>query len=641
MAWLDRRGDIIATHNTKPGALTLSTWLQDYVSTTDPATLWEDQAAVRTVVGAIAKDVASIPVHVYRRDNDGDRTRVRDSLLARIIAQPIPRRTQSRFIEQLVTDMAVYDRWAVHIQHRADHERPVLAHLPAHLIAVLADHYGVPEALAVGAQQGRAHLIDIDDVIFDVGPSVRHSKRVTGSPRLTTLAALTDELSEASNWRSNVLAHGALVPAVIERPVNAPKWDDVSFNRFRESFSQFRRDGGQAGGTPILEDGMQLKKAEVFNPRDFDTRELRRLTLEEACLLFHYPPELIGARPGTYSNIDAFRQQKYADTLASWIRNLEDALNAGLESLAEPGEYIEFHVDAKLRGSFMEQAQVMQSATGRPWMTTNEARRMRNLPAIEHGDEIVTPLNVVVGGLASPRDTAPKQARPRTKADAPADTPPAAPPGDLGDEATERAAMTARVEAWADTWNERISAALDLKAEQDLAAVLDTPLATAELRAILIQHMMRLAEVGAWDVLAQYETDPDTWDAEDMRAYLTKAAETNAAGTVDSRAEKLTNAAEDTQRLRDLLTSHGFATIIATTFAAEALGFGRQDAGRKAGLTRKTWHTGPNPRPSHAAQNGETVDIDDVFSNGLRWPGDHFGDPDETAGCNCTVTYHP
>ena len=38
-------------------------------------------------------------------------------------------------------------------------------------------------------------------------------------------------------------------------------------------------------------------------------------------------------------------------------------------------------------------------------MTRNEARADNNMPPIEGGDEIITPLNVLVGGQASPQDT--------------------------------------------------------------------------------------------------------------------------------------------------------------------------------------------------------------------------------------------
>ncbi len=59
----------------------------------------------------------------------------------------------------------------------------------------------------------------------------------------------------------------------------------------------------------------------------------------------------------------------------------------------------------------------------------------------------------------------------------------------------------------------------------------------------------------------------------------------------------------------------------------------------KAGATRKTWVTGLNPRPSHAAMSGETVGISERFSNGMLWPHDHAGGVDEVAGCNCSLSY--
>jgi hypothetical protein len=62
---------------------------------------------------------------------------------------------------------------------------------------------------------------------------------------------------------------------------------------------------------------------------------------------------------------------------------------------------------AKLAGSFEEAATQLQTSVGAPFMSRNEARARLNLPHIEDGDGLVTPLNVVVGGQASPTDSAP------------------------------------------------------------------------------------------------------------------------------------------------------------------------------------------------------------------------------------------
>src|SRR5690606_41216403 len=76
---------------------------------------------------------------------------------------------------------------------------------------------------------------------------------------------------------------------------------------------------------------------------------------------------------------------------------------------------------------------------------------------------------------------------------------------------------------------------------------------------------------------------------------------------------------------------------IAATVATAMGGWGVLESGKQSGAKSKTWVTGPRPRPAHAALDGETVAIGELFSNGLSWPGDSVGDADELAGCNCAL----
>jgi hypothetical protein len=56
----------------------------------------------------------------------------------------------------------------------------------------------------------------------------------------------------------------------------------------------------------------------------------------------------------------------------------------------------------------------MQTATGAPIMTRNEARQRMNLPHLPGADDLVVPLNVLVGGQASPTDSVPPLMAART-----------------------------------------------------------------------------------------------------------------------------------------------------------------------------------------------------------------------------------
>jgi hypothetical protein len=92
------------------------------------------------------------------------------------------------------------------------------------------------------------------------------------------------------------------------------------------------------------------------------------------------------------------------------------------------------------------------------------------------------------------------------------------------------------------------------------------------------------------------------------------------------------DAAEDS---RATTGGTAFATAVAGWAALESI---RQVAPRR-GAT-KTWDvTSGNPRPSHAAMDGETVPYGKPFSNGAMWPGDTDAlSAEEVANCQCAVT---
>lgn len=151
---------------------------------------------------------------------------------------------------------------------------------------------------------------------------------------------------------------------------------------------------------------MTLKEVSSFRPRDTLDLDGRRLTDIEVASAYYIAPELIGAREGTFSNIKAFKEMLYGPNLGPYYVAWQQALNASLVPKLAPGEgvYIEASIEAKMRGSFEEQIDYLSTAVGAPFMTRNEARPRLNLPKVEGGDELITPLNVLLGGQASPQD---------------------------------------------------------------------------------------------------------------------------------------------------------------------------------------------------------------------------------------------
>ena len=77
------------------------------------AGVYEREAAVRTVIDHIARNIASMPFKVYIRQSDGDRVEDTTSPLAQLMAKPsvLPGMTRYRFFYSLLCDGLLNDRW--------------------------------------------------------------------------------------------------------------------------------------------------------------------------------------------------------------------------------------------------------------------------------------------------------------------------------------------------------------------------------------------------------------------------------------------------------------------------------------------------------------------------------------------------
>lgn len=362
---------------------------------------WKNQPSIRKVVGFAARNIASVPMHLYEFVGEQDRRRVRDGTLAEVLRRPSrsPGETPYRFWERVLIDGLIHDRFCVRIVERIDGYE--LVRIPARMVSFVSDGLDRITSVKIRKQDGTLNEESPEGFILDAGYA---TKGANGTSPLTTLRDLLDEQTEAVRYRRSIWRNGARTAGVIERPANTP-WADGARERFGRSWKNFSRGGGQEGGTPVLEDGMQYKPVEAFRPKDTLDLQGRQLTDAEVAAAFHIAPELVGAREGTFSNIKAFKEMLYGPALGPYISAWEQTLDATLVPLlGTPQQYVEANVEAKMRGSFEEQAGVLSTSVGAPWMTRNEARAKQNMSAIDGGDELITPLNVLVGGQASPQD---------------------------------------------------------------------------------------------------------------------------------------------------------------------------------------------------------------------------------------------
>lgn len=623
----------------------------------DYAALYRSQRAVNTAVSAIARQVAQIGLHAFARKGDTDRERNHDSDLARLLRRPAPGCTPYAFKYGIAADLAIFARY-VAVKSEHDDGTPALIRLPPLAVEPVGGSWAGPEAFKVGRT-----TLPAEKVVYIRGyaPDASHS----GVSPLESLRQTLSEDYQANQMREQLYRNGARVSGYLERPVGAPTWSDPARNNFRTAWrAQYTGSGAQVGGTPILEDGMTFKPASD-SPKDMQYIEARKLTREEVAAAYHIPPTMVGIMEhATFGNIAEQHQMLYQDTLGPWLAEIQEELLLQLHDWLGVGDdlYLEFNIAEKLRGSFEDQAAQLQAAVGGPYMTRGEARARLNLPKIDGADDLIVPLNVVMGDQGgAPKaagafvERAGKNVATLHGRMTSTEQHIASRSSTLG----KAGASSVRAKAADEDRAEELAATLTRFFRRQAAAVKSKLGAKAdvawwdekrwdeELAADLLPHTLTITTAAARAVLADLEEDPDAYDVERTREYLKVTAADNAASINAATRIAVEEALEDEDAPLEQV-AHVFevaeesrAAQIAGTVVTAALGFASVEAVEQVRGDREAYKewvtTSANPRASHAAMNGERVPLDDVFSNGARWPGWGGIDVDETAGCECIM----
>lgn len=591
----------------------------------DYATIWKTQPHVRTVVGFLARNIAQIGLHAFERTSDTDRRRLTDHPLADLIAKPNARTTRYRLIDSLVNDLGIFDV-ACWVKSQSSDKTAGLLRLPPQQIEPLGDSWAWPDGVKFKGNKGSVDL-PADQIVLFRGYNPTDAR--WGVSPMETLRRVLAEEYQATLYREQLWRNGARFPGYIKRPKAAGDWSPEARERFRNDWrGLYTGSGPGAGGTPILEDDMEFVGGGI-TPVQAQYLETRKLTREEVAAAFHIPLPMVGILDhATFSNIKEQHQNLYQDTLGPWLEMIQQEI--GLQLVPEFDDtgriYVEFNLAEKMKGSFEEQATSLQTAVGAPWLTRNEARARQNLPQVDGGDLLVTPLNVLTGGQASPTDSAPKaapQSGVRSKARA-AETYVTKHEQVLRDFFKRQAAV--------------IKSRLGAKSEGDWW---DAERWDKELAGDLFALAVSTSQTVAKATLESIGLEPDEYDTDRTLAFL-KAVADRLATSVNVVTKNQLDAAlvtdePDVSNVFEVAVGARAAQLALTSVTTWS-GFGTVESAKQAsgGKATKTWVTGPNPRPSHASMSGETVGIEDTFSNGLSWPGDG-GDPDEVAGCNCDL----
>lgn len=363
------------------------------------AAIYSTQPNVRTVIDFLARNIAQIGLHAYRRVSDLDRERLAAHEVLRWLEQPNPGTTRYRLFESLMQDLGIYYN-AFWLKVRKSDNAIGLVRIPPESITV--EGWLVPTGFSWALPDGRTIKLDREQVVYFSG--FDPCDPLMGLSPLETLRQVLAEDAAQTAYRASYWQNAARIEGVITRPAGAPKWTPDQKTAFREQWQARFGGGAGAGQTAVLEDGMEFKPVS-FSARDSEFVLARKLTREECAAAYHVPLPMVGILDhATFSNIKEQHKQLYQDCLGPWLQMITEELERQLlpEARDTTDVYLEFNISEKLKGSFEEQATSLYYLVGRPIMTANEGRARLNLPRIEDesADALALPLNTTAGPSA-------------------------------------------------------------------------------------------------------------------------------------------------------------------------------------------------------------------------------------------------
>ena len=303
-------------------------------------------AAVHACVQLIAETIATLPLNVYRRTDEG-RTVDRMHPLHRVLHEQSNKvQTAVEFREQLLASVLLTGNGFA--RKVIDGRGAVIELVPLHPDRVRVEQ--LPNGCIRyqhTTQAGGSETLLQDEVLH-----LRYRSRdgITGlSPigiaRETIATALAQQETEGALYRNGVRPSGVLkMPGSLH--------NTEAYARLRDSFESAFAGTTNAARVLILEEGLDWQPISM-SFADAQFVETRKLTLEDIARVFRVPPPAIGILDrATYSNITEQGRWLVMHTLRPWAVRIEQVMSNSLLTVdGRRAHFIEHNFEGLLRGN--------------------------------------------------------------------------------------------------------------------------------------------------------------------------------------------------------------------------------------------------------------------------------------------------
>lgn len=358
-----------------------------------PRTALGVPAALRAVT-LLSGAVASLPLKVYRKTEDGREPAVENQVHKLLHLSPNPLQTPFVFKELMMNHLLLNGNFYAFITWQ--HGKPT-ALWPLDPAAVTAEQDQGSGAITyrVSTAQGQQELLP-GEVLHVLGITLDGIKGI--SPIALARESIGGAIAELKHGQA-FFKNGANLSGVLVHPGHlGPEAAETLRKSWRDKYSG----GDNSGKVAVLEEGMEFKPVSLSN-KDSQWLESRQISVLDVARIFGVPPALLGhLEKASYSSQEAQNLEFLTHSLRPWLARIEGAANKAL--ITHSNLYCEFTTADLVRTDLKNRYEAYRTALAAGFMSVNEVRQLENLPAAEGGDKLFRPLNMGLLGKEDPND---------------------------------------------------------------------------------------------------------------------------------------------------------------------------------------------------------------------------------------------
>lgn len=405
MSWL---GELLGKRRA-PTPSAARSWLDDVWY---PRNSWTQTAAgivvneetalqVSSVYAAVrlrARQVASLPLHVYERQADGGKRRATNHPLYELLHnQPNPWQTSYEWREYMEASRLLRGNAYAEIRPGPRGAVDQLWPLDPDRMRVEVASSTERPRYRYRQRDGTERVLVADEVLHIRGFS---RDGIVGLSPLDLMAEAVGLAKVAERHSAASLANGGAPSVVLTHASKLTPEARVQLEKsWRRAYG-----GDNRGGAAVLDSGLDVKPLQLTSEQ-VQLMEQRKFSVTDIARWFDVPPHMIGDLDrATFSNIEQqsieFATLRLRPDLVAW----EQAIRRDL-IVAADRYFAEFALDGLLRGDSAARSAYYQGGIQNGWMTRNEARLLENLNPLPGLDEPLVPQNMAPASMRAPDDS--------------------------------------------------------------------------------------------------------------------------------------------------------------------------------------------------------------------------------------------